>query len=317
MTITKEQLKFRAGKIGASSMAQAVGYGFGKRTRAALYHYMKGNTPADKETMAMRVGNFMETFILDEYNILTNRGGVAFPDTLIHEDEPRIICHCDGITTKTVPTRLIEIKNVGPRMKDAWKDGVPNYVHIQACGQSMLAGIKDVDVVAYFGGNDLEVFELSFTNHDHSLLYDGLKDFLSYVDKNEEPPHVQADLPMLATYFDYQDVGVEATDGIIAEATLLAKLKKESKVTANDKAAIDELEFKVKEFMGDKSVLHDNAGNPLFTWKRGKGKEVVDWEGLAMQLFQKHSFQPATIEEYKKAHTTTKTATRTFLCKIK
>jgi hypothetical protein len=112
-------------------------------------------------------------------------------------------------------------------------------------------------------------------------------------------------------------VGVEATDGIIAEATLLAKLKKESKVTADDKAAIDELEFKVKEFMGDKSVLHDNAGNPLFTWKRGKGKEVVDWEGLAMQLFQKHSFQPVTIEEYKKAHTTTKTATRTFLCKIK
>jgi predicted phage-related endonuclease len=173
MTITPEQIKFRRGKIGASQFGQAVGHGYGTKTRAELFHQMKGNMPPVEETMAMRVGNFMEGFIIDEYTRLTGRKGEEYPETQIHPDDPRIICHCDGITYTTAPPRLIEVKNVGPHMKDAWARGVPDYVWVQACGQSMLTKIMDVDVVAYFGGNDLQVFELQFTVEDHTQLYDG------------------------------------------------------------------------------------------------------------------------------------------------
>ena len=317
MTITAAQIKFRKVKIGASSMAQAVGHGYGQRTRAALYHYMRGDTPADTESMAMRVGNFMEAFILDEYNRKTGRGGIEYPDTKIHKDEPRLICHCDGITTKTKSPRLIEIKNVGPHMKDAWRDGVPSYVHIQACGQSMLTEVEEVDVVAYFGGSDLKVYELKFTPLDHAMLYDNLRDFLSYLDKNEEPPHVQADLPMLAEYFDYTGEAIEADDTIIADAVLLAKLKRDAKVCTTDKLATEELEYRIKEYMQDKAYLVNKEGVPLFTWKQGKEKTVVDWEGVANNIFDNGSFQMDERHAYIAEHTTVKSGSRSFLCKIK
>jgi len=317
MTITAEQIKFRKGKIGASSMAQAVGYGYGGKTRAALFHSMKGNTQPDPESIAMRVGNFMEAFILDEYNRSTDRGGIEYPQTQVHSDEPRLICHCDGITTKTTTPRLIEIKNVGPHMKDAWRDGVPKYVHIQACGQSMLTEIERVDVVAYFGGSDLKVYELQFTPLDHAMLYDNLKDFLAYLDKDEEPPHVQADLPMLAAYFGYKDEAIEADDTIIADAVLLAKLKRDSKVCTTDKLATDELEYRIKEYMQDKAYLINKEGVPLFTWKQGKEKTVTDWEAVANHVFKNGGFHVTEIKAYVAEHTTTKSGSRSFLCKIK
>ena len=320
MTITAEQIKFRKGKIGASSMAQAVGYGYGGKTRAALFHSMKGNTQPDPESIAMRVGNFMEAFILDEYNRSTDRGGIEYPQTQVHSDEPRLICHCDGITTKTTTPRLIEIKNVGPHMKDAWRDGVPKYVHIQACGQSMLTEIAKVDVVAYFGGSDLKVYELEFDPLDHALLYDNLKDFLSYLDKDEAPPHVQADLPMLASYFGYKDEAIEADDAIIADAVLLAKLKRDSKVCTTDKLTSDELEYRIKEYMQDKAYLINKEGVPLFTWKQGKEKTTIDWEAVARKLWitwHSNNFNDPEWLNACQSNTTTKSGSRSFLCKIK
>ena len=298
-------------------MAQAVGFGYRGKTRAALYHAMKGNTQPDPESIAMRVGNYMEAFILDEYNRSTDRGGIEYPQTQVHKDEPRLICHCDGITTNTRTPRLIEIKNVGPHMKDAWRNGVPAYVHIQACGQSMLTEVEKVDVVAYFGGSDLKVYELQFTPLDHAQLYDNLRDFLSYLDNDETPPHVQADLPMLAAYYGQKDEAIEADDTIIADAVLLAKLKRDAKVCTTDKLATDELEYKIKEYMKDKAYLVDKEGTPLFTWKQGKEKTVVDWEAVANSIFDTGSFPMDERHAYIQEHTTVKAGSRSFLCKIK
>lgn len=322
MTITPEQLNFRRGKIGASEMAQAVGRGWGGKTRAHLYHKLKGNIERDPETISQRVGNHMEPLILREYERATGRDAMEFPETQVHPDEPRIICHCDGKTVNAVPERLIEIKNVGPHMKQGWSEGPPEYVRIQACGQSMLTGIKRVDVAAYFGGNDLSVFELEFKASDHAKLYDALKDFLGFVDRNEEPPHVQADLPFLGSYYEDSGDSIEANTEILVTASRLAQLK--SKLTADKdyKEVMDSLEFKIKEYMGEHSTLMNRDGDVIWTWKANKDKKVVDWEAVAFELatmmdvLEDRDVHVKLLPTYAARHTTTKKGSRVFKCKI-
>ena len=316
MTITPEQLKFRKGKIGASQFGQAIGRGYGSRTRAELFHQMKGHMPPVVETMAMRVGNYMEDFVLKEYSLLTGRPAEEYPETQVHPDEPRIICHCDGITSDK--TRLIEIKNVGHRMMQAWEQGVPEYYWVQGCGQSMLTGIKKVDFAAYFGGNDLKVFEVEYTDEDHAALYDGLKDFLCYMDNDEEPPHVIADLPNLDKYYEVKPDSVVADKATAIQACALAEMKTKAKLTAERKETMSLAEFDIKEYMGEHSTLVNEDGEILFTWKQGKGKKVVDWDGVYNTIME-DGFGPAVnhLTRAVEKHTTTKTGNRTFLCKIK
>jgi putative phage-type endonuclease len=313
MAITPEQLKFRKGKIGASSAAQAIGRGYGRRTRAELFHTMKGNMPPVKETTAMRVGNYMEPFVLHEYTILTGRAAEEFPETQVHPDEPRIICHCDGITSDK--TRLIEIKNVGHRMQEAWKDGVPEYYWVQGCVQSMLTGIKKVDFAAYFGGNELKVYEVEYTEDDHATVYDGLKDFLDYVDRDEEPPHTKADLPNLDKYYQ-----VDRGDSVVADkhihntAKKLAEIKAQFKLSKEMKELSNTLEYELKEYLGESEVLRDDSGEMLFTWKQGADKEIVDWEAIVRNLLDGDERR---LDSMLYQYTTVQKGRRTFLCKIK
>jgi predicted phage-related endonuclease len=315
MTITAEQIKFRKGKIGASQFGQAIGHGYGSRTRAELFHQMKGHMPPIVETTAMRVGNFMEPFILEEYTLKTGRAAEEYPDTQVHPDEPRIICHCDGITSDK--TRLIEIKNVGPRMASAWEHGVPEYYWVQGCGQSMLTGIKKVDFAAYFGGNDVRVFEVEYTDEDHAALYDGLKDFLCYLDNDEEPPHVVADLPNLDKYYESSEESIVADDLTMANAMDFARYKNGKKIDPLEKEVMDGVEFQIKEYMGDKSTLVSEDGEVIWTWKQGKDKTVTDWEGVAAKLAEQYNVDSLEYDGIVNGETTTKKGNRTFLCKIK
>ena len=315
MTITAEQIKFRKGKIGASQFGQAIGHGYGSHTRAELFHQMKGHMPPIVETTAMRVGNFMEPFILEEYTLKTGRAAEEYPDTQVHPDEPRIICHCDGITSDK--TRLIEIKNVGPRMASAWEHGVSEYYWVQGCGQSMLTGIKKVDFAAYFGGNDVRVFEVEYTDEDHAALYDGLKDFLCYLDNDEEPPHVVADLPNLDKYYESSEESIVADDLTMANAMDFARYKNGKKIDPLEKEVMDGVEFQIKEYMGDKSTLVSEDGEVIWTWKQGKDKTVTDWEGVAAKLAEQYNVDSLEYDGIVNGETTTKKGNRTFLCKIK
>jgi predicted phage-related endonuclease len=312
--ITDEQLKFKQGRIGASQFAQAIGRGYGSSTRANLFHRLKGTLPPIEETMAMRVGNYMEAFVLSEYERVTGRKGVEYPETQIHPDDDRIICHCDGITEDG--SRLIEIKNVGHRMLPKWEQGVPEYYWVQCCGQSMLTGIKKVDVAAYFGGNELRIYELEFTDEDHSLLYDALKDFLGYLDRDEEPPHIVADLPNLDKYYDVnKGSSVAGSKEVIAMANRLAGMKKHLKPDPGMKENMEAWEFAIKEYMKDNDTLVDENGEVIWTWKKAKDKPVVDWEGMAKEMLT--AYNQSTTDEYMEKYTTVKPGNRTFLCKIK
>ena len=311
--ITEEQRLFRRGKIGASSAGACLGHS-PYSTPAQEFEIINGNLDGPKETTAMRVGSHMEAQILHEYNLL-GFNAVPYEETIVHPDEPRLICHCDGKDHDR--DVLVEIKNVGPNAKSSWALGPPPHVKIQACMQSMLDQTPRVDIVGYFGGNDLRIYDETYTDADWGQLYDALIDFLGYVDRGERPPLGKADLPLLDKMFQDDGRSVQATPAIESYARNLHKHKSRLKATKDQMGHMEEAEFEIKRFLGANSTLVSREGEVLYTWKAGKAKKVVDWEAVARNVFENGNFHNKEIKKYVDAHTTTKEASRRFLCKLK
>ena len=94
-------------------------------------------------------------------------------------------------------------------------------------------------------------------------------------------------------------------------------IKQDLKLDPNDKRVLEELEFTIKEAMGDYQTLNDTNGRQLFTWKQGKDKTVTDWEGVAAKLAEQYNVDSLEYDGIVNRETTTKKGNRTFLCKIK
>ena len=316
MTITAEQKEFKKGKIGASQSAACLGFS-SLGSPSQEYMRMQGNMPAFVDTTATRVGEAMEPTILNEYNVTNRYNAEPYPETLIHPEEPRIIAHCDGKDHKR--DVLVEIKNVGPRMKEDWKEDAPESVKIQACHQSMLDQTPRVDIVAYFGGNDLRVYEQEFEESDWGSLYDGLKDFLGYVDRNECPPLTKADLPFLKYFFKDEGTTVQATPLVENYARNLHQDKIRTKPDKDIEAHMKEAEFEIQKFMGTNSTLVGREGDVLFTWKTPKSKGSTDWKAIAEYLwnFREKPWHGCTWEGAINQFTYPREGSRRFLCKLK
>jgi hypothetical protein len=70
--------------------------------------------------------------------------------------------------------------------------------------------------------------------------------------------------------------------------------------------------------MGEHSLLEDEAGKPLCTWKKRKDRNVTDWEGAFRELkddFIKTSAGDKCVKAIIQKHTTSKPGPRTFLVK--
>jgi len=314
--ITEEQRKFREGKIGASSAAACLGRS-PFSTPAQEYARIHGTLDGPQETLAMAVGSHMEPKILEWYNKIWGYNAVPYEETITHPEEPRLICHCDGKDHDR--DVLVEIKNVGPNNPWMANDTqAPEHVRIQACMQSMLDQTPRVDIVGYFGGNSIEKWEENFTEEDWGELYDGLMAFIHHVDLGDPPAFQPKDLKFLDKIFVDDGGTIVADNAVMDYANALSCHKRGIKIFQDKKKdSIEQAETAIKEFMGNNSNLVDTDGTPVFTWKAGKEKKVVDWEAVARNVFENGNFHNKEIKKYVDAHTSTNAGSRRFLCKLK
>ena len=171
--ITEEQKQFKRGKIEASQVAAAIGIS-PFQTPAELAMELLGRVRPPEENAAMRGGNIMEPAIAQLYMDQEKVQIHLCSETYVHPHFDWLIAHPDyyyNDENEIKPICLIEIKNVGARQRFRWADGVPVHVVAQCVLQSLLTGINRVEVVAYFGGNDLEIYPLDITaKQQESLL---------------------------------------------------------------------------------------------------------------------------------------------------
>ena len=266
--ITQEQIKFKKGKIGASQVAAAIGLS-PFQTQANLAMEILGRIPPPEENEFMRIGNIIEPAIAKIY--MEREGIKIFPYnyTVTHPDFDWLIAHPDYFIGESDDpndaTILIEIKNVGARQRFRWEDGVPVHVVAQVVLQSLLTGINRVEVVAYFGGNDLEIYPLTITSKQQESLLTKVSLFwFDWIEKNEIPPVCDRDIDLIKTLYPSADNVTEltATESVMKDV----KDYQDWKVNRNSiDQTIGTLEAKIRLMMGGSSTLKAPDGTRLFT----------------------------------------------------
>ena len=309
--ITKEQIKFKKGKIGASQVAAAIGLS-PFQTQANLAMEILGRIPPTEENEAMRTGNIMEPAIAQLYMDREKVEIYPWKDTCVHPTFDWLIAHPDYFYTDDadIPICLVEIKNVGSRQRFRWEDGVPVYVVAQCVLQSLLTGINRVEVVAYFGGNDLEIYPLKITTKQQESLMTKVSLFwFDWIEKNMIPPVCDRDIELIKTLYPSADNVEEmtATESVMEDV----KNYQEWKVNRNSiDQTIGTLEAKIRLMMGGSSTLKAPDGTRLFTWKQAKPSAKTDWKSVA-QCFESQENYVSEIDK----HTKVKEGSRRFLDK--
>ena len=309
--ITEEQIKFKKGKIGASQVAAALGLS-PFQTEANLAMEILCRIPPTEENEAMRTGSIMEPAIAQLYMDREKVEIYPWKDTCVHPTFDWLIAHPDYFYTDDadIPICLVEIKNVGSRQRFRWEDGVPVYVVAQCVLQSLLTGINRVEVVAYFGGNDLEIYPLKITTKQQESLMTKVSLFwFDWIEKNMIPPVCDRDIELIKTLYPSADNVEEmtATESVMEDV----KNYQEWKVNRNSiDHTIGTLEAKIRLMMGGSSTLKAPDGTRLFTWKQAKPSAKTDWKSVA-QCFESQENYVSEIDK----HTKVKEGSRRFLDK--
>lgn len=322
MAITKEQLEFRKGKIGASNAAAALGIS-PWQSPANLFHTIKGNLEPFDIGAKGRIGNAIEPVIIQEYEIETGIKVTPSPDTLIHPEYEWMICHLDG----EMPDhgKILEIKNVGWTVAHQWgldgdPTGIPHYVRAQCVHQSILADVELVDVAAFFGGNELRVYPLKIEKDEKEAVLGGLLAFWNdYIVPNKQPELTAKDLDLLKELY----ANPKKLKTVEVDSTATAIMFQDYR---NVKDSLKEMEgranlykAKIQEFMGDAEILM-RGEDQEFTWKQTKDKVTYDWQLIAGDYREELEYQGMPQEDLsniEEKHRKVTPGHRVFLDKFK
>ena len=281
--ITNEQKELKAGRLGASQVAAALGLS-PFQTPAQLAMEILGRIRPQEENDAMRGGNIMEPAIAKLY--MSQTGIDIFPDntTYTHPYYDWLICHPDYYRESGETRIMIEIKNVGARQRYRWDDGVPVHVVAQVVLQSLLTGCTDVEVVAFFGGWEVEIFPLTITKkQQEGLMYKLTAFWFDWIEKNMIPPVCDKDLEMIKTLYPSSDNVQEATatPKVMEDIEDYRKLKR---LRINMEKSIGTLEAKIRLMMGGSSKLVTSDGEVLFTYKQANPSHKIDWNTVGTEF---------------------------------
>jgi len=284
--ITEEQKQFKRGKIEASQVAAALGLS-PFQTPANLAMELLGRIKPQEENAAMRGGNIMEPAIAQLYMDQEKVQIHPCSETYVHPHFDWLIAHPDYHLARegdAPPAYLVEIKNVGWRQRWRWEDGVPVHVVAQCVLQSLLTGINRVEVVAYFGGNDLEIYPLKITaKQQESLMTKVSLYWFDWIKNNMIPPVCDRDIELIKTLYPISNNETEltATDAVMEDIEDYRTFKKQRNEIDR---SVGTLEAKIRLMMGGGSSLVAPDGEKLFTWRQANPSHKIDWKAVGTEF---------------------------------
>ena len=302
-------------KIGASDVPAALGVSPYK-TKAELGAELLGKVePKPVNQAACDIGNRIEPFLAAEYQEKTGiilrpsrskRGQPGY----IHPEREWLEVHPDFESD----SRLVELKTVNPRMAfrhwgdDGDPEGVPYYVLAQVVTQVACHPTLDrVDVAAYFGGGDFRVFPIEPRTDVIDAVMGGLDRFYQTLMDGDIPMPTDKDLDLVKRLYSTSN-GQEVVADLTARHWV-ERYKEAQSLVAHYEKELDTAKVQIQQFMGDNEVLTDSEGIKLFTWRKAKDGQKVDWKAVC----QEAGIDQAIIDKYTKATV----GSRRFLSKIK
>lgn len=279
-------LTYRRQGIGGSDAAAVLGYSKWK-TPLDIYYSKINDNEDDVENSHMKWGNILEPIIRQEYSN-EMQVNVIEPNAIIkHPKYPFLLATIDGYTADGI---LLEIKTslYAKNWGEEGTDQIPADYYIQVQHYLLVTGLHIAHVAVLIGGCDFRIYVVEEDKDLHVLMIKKLKEFWGKVENRTPPaPVTEEDLNKL--YPTDDECEINASTEINQKIDQIMELKKQQ--FDLDKK-INELQFDVKLFMGEKQTLvcHDEV---LATWKTYKGRTSIDASKLKKE-------QPDIFEKYKK-----------------
>jgi predicted phage-related endonuclease len=251
--------------MGSGDAAAACGV---SRFNTPLDVYLaKRGEPSDIDNFPIRFGTWNEPLVIAEFE---RQSGLKVADRqkhMRHPDYPHIGATMDGITFLDNGNAVVEAKTTSLRY-----DELPDDITVQVQEQLAVSGLKLAFVPVLFSGRDFKVFEVEADAGLQATIISKMDALWGCVLAGNPPPPIT--LSDVNNLFP-QDFGgsLEATPETFEEWLQLKKLKEIMKDHKDQKSV---LEMAIKAAMGDNSLLTDQEGTSIATWKCSKGQNRFD-----------------------------------------
>lgn len=306
---TPEWHEARSHCITATKVAAIVGL-HPYITAHQVYLSLTGQASDPEPNAAMQTGTDLEPYIAA---VFRKRFGVETEQAYFctHPDHPELGCTPDYYIGEDT---VLEIKWVGQHAAQNFgaegTDDVPAHYLCQVNWQCFITG-REKWILYVLGPWGFRKYEGKHNKEfTRRLSFQALKFWGEYI-LNECPPPLSGHAPDTA----YVNAKAPLDDGSIVQATEEIEIEIATLGNKLEQLAALELEAegiknRLKDFMGEASILKSDSG--LFTWKKAKDREVIDWKAVALEvgsLITDNRYLDTAITD----NTTTKEGSRRFL----
>jgi len=280
--INRDQwLEVRRSGIGSSDAAAAVGLNPYK-SQLELWMEKTGRGAAlpqvdpNDESSPMYWGTLLEPIVAAHYTKRTGNRVRRVNAVLQHPAHPWMRANLDREVMGNPDVAILECKTAGLNGARLWKEGVPDYVHLQVMHQLAVTGKQAADVAVLICGQDLQIFRIQRDEEQIQQLILLEQAFWEYVEKDIQPPADGSDSADLALRCLYpRDTGEvldlsQETELAGAFSDLLAVRQKLADVTELE----SQLKQRIQQRMGDASRAVFECGE--VSWKRSKDSVSLD-----------------------------------------
>ncbi|MGE0113222.1 YqaJ viral recombinase family protein, partial [Aquabacterium sp.] len=158
-------LDVRRSGIGSSDAAAAVGLN-PYRSQLELWMEKTGRGAAlpqvdpNDESSPMYWGTLLEPIVAAHYTKRTGNRVRRVNAVLQHPRNPWMLANLDREVMGNPDVAILECKTAGLNGARLWKEGVPDYVHLQVMHQLAVTGKQAADVAVLICGQDLQIFRI-------------------------------------------------------------------------------------------------------------------------------------------------------------
>ena len=285
----------RAAFLGGSDIGAILGV---SKYRSAMDVWLEktGKKVDTKDSFALRFGSFAESFIANEYALLTGEHVVEYPQGLIHPQHSFCVGHIDRfvLEKKESPLfnsdgglnakKLLECKTANHYSQSDWgepgTDAIPLPYLCQCLWYLGITNLSEIDVAVLLGGSDLRVYTITRDLELESLLFEKAALFWTEHVQKDIPPKPQS-ITDCQALFQRSSVGktLEASSEVL---DLIRKLKALESQTHAEEEQINGIKQALMEHMADAEVL-TYLGKPVITWKAPKPSYRIDTKRLGLE----------------------------------
>lgn len=285
----------RATFLGGSDIGAILGV---SKYRSAMDVWLEktGKRVDHKDSFALRFGSFAESFIADEYALLTGEHLVEHSQGLVHPTYSYCVGHIDRfvVEKKGLPLfhsdgglnakKLLECKTANYYSQSDWgepgTDAIPLPYLCQSLWYLGITNLSEIDVAVLLGGSDLRIYTITRDLELESLMFEKAALFWTEHVQKDIPPRPQS-VEDCQALFQRSSIGktLEASSEVLDLIRRLKALESQAQV---EEEQIDAIKQALMETMADAEVL-TYLGKPVITWKAPKPSYRIDTKRLGLE----------------------------------